>query len=106
MKKFRNETEAAKRARGCVKSCEIHQNARQIGVVHPEEYDEQEIWWDTTTGNIYIEIRDYEYEESLDCFGIKHGRQAEWFGYIGNCTGDRMEAETMMQELIENAELL
>ena len=103
---MRKKTEDMMRAHGCVKFNEISSDAVQIGVVRPGEYEEQEVWWDTESGNIYIEIRNYVHEESLDSFGFKRGRYLDWMGYIGNCTGERTYAEEEMQKLIENAELL
>lgn len=103
---MKKKTEDMMRANGCVKFNEIGSNAMQIGIVRPGEYEEQEVWWDTETGNIYVEIRNHMYEESLDSFGFKHGRYLDWMSYVGNCTGERMNAEDEMQRLIENAELL
>lgn len=80
-----------------------------IGLVHPGEENEQEIYWDMSNGNIYIERRDPDFENSTDSFGIKNGRRGSlgWFFLIGNCKSEnRSDAEDEMQKLIENAELL
>lgn len=80
-----------------------------IGMVHPGEDDEQEIWWDMKTGNLYVECRDFDFENSIDSFGIRNGRRTcdEWFWKFGFYGGnDRMEAQIEMERCLENAELV
>lgn len=107
MRKIKMFTEEWFRSNGYVRFGEI-KSPVQIGVVHPEEDDEQEIWWDSETGNLYLERRDLEFEKEVDEFGIQNGRKHynEWFGCFGNSCGDIHEAEFKMQQLLENAELL
>ena len=80
-----------------------------IGMVHPGEDDECEIWWDMNTGIIYLECRDFNYENIVDSFGIKNGRRTsdEWFWKVGSYDGnEKSEAENEMMQCIENAELI
>lgn len=95
------------RPANCVMLHEMSSEACCIGLVHPGEENEQEIYWDN--GNIYIEQRDPNFENSTDSFGIKNGRRGSfgWFFLIGKCKSEnRSDAEDEMQKLIENAELL
>lgn len=97
------------RPANCVMLHEMSSEACCIGLVHPGEENEQEIYWDMSNGNIYVEQRDLDFENSTDSFGIKNGRRGSfgWFFLIGNCKSEnRSDAEDEMQKLIENAELL
>ena len=96
------------RPKNCVRFHEL-KDPQLIGMVHPGECDEQEIWWDIETGNLYAECRDFDFENSVDAFGIKNGRKTcdEWFWKFGTYEGnDRIGAEIEMQRCIETAELL
>lgn len=109
MKNVSLKSHCEKRPENCVMLHEMSPDSYCIGLVHPGEENEQEIYWDMRDGNIYIEQRDPDFENSTDCFGIKNGRRASfgWFSLIGNCKSeDRFDAEEEMQRLIENAELL
>lgn len=97
------------RPTNCVMLHEMSSESYCIGLVHPGEDDEHEIYWDMSNGNIYIEQRDPEFENSTDSFGIKNGRRGSlgWFFLIGNCKSDnRSDAEEEMMKLVETAELL